>query len=229
MGCVPDPLRRLSVLLGAFAFLGPGGTPARAQIAPKIPLQWAWAALGVDLDVEVRSFPIHGRTLQEARRHLAAVGPIDDDGTRGEALTSYQVGVTWATAPDRDGCRILRVRTHAQIVIDLPEWSGAAGASQGDAEAWGTQSRELLAHEGKHRDEVLRAAYLLVDHLMDQRSDDCVALTRRVRGLVEGAKDELDEIQDRIDALRKAARHLKRPGGSGPGAFRPEGDPGSLS
>ncbi|MGD8321531.1 MAG: DUF922 domain-containing protein [Gemmatimonadota bacterium] len=182
--------------LALAALLTPAG--AEAQI-PAVPPEVAWAALGVDVRLEVRRFDLPGRDFAHARRSLALLGPTTEDGSHSHALTTYDVSVRWKLTPGPSGCRAEDVHVVARIVIDLPRWPGARDAPERDARAWTVVEEALTHHENRHRDAALEAAYRLRRKLTDAHARSCSGLTRRVDTVTRQVRRELRAAQAAID------------------------------
>lgn len=193
-----DVIRRLFTASTLAAGLLIPPRPAPAQVYPADP-QLAWAVLGVDVVSDVQHFAVSGYSFRDMKARLAREGPVSDDGVRGDALTSYDLRVASTLHASEDGCRVVRARTQLHVTIHLPDWVEEPHASDRDAVAWRVTIRHLAAHEARHRDAALRAAFRAVELVREQEARSCFVLGRRVEAIVAKVREELQRAQAEID------------------------------
>lgn len=193
--------RRTLTGLVLLAALGGGAAPALAQSLRPVPwpARQAWAALGVRLSVEVRRFPVPGKSLRDAGLHLARSGPRTPDGNRGDAVTTYALAVEWSPRRTPRECRVADPVVSADIVVELPRWEEVVDATEREYTEWRAALAALERHEAAHRDVALAAAGDLAARLRVQTAPTCPALARRVRAMVVTLQRDLAEAQRLLD------------------------------
>ena len=140
----------------------------------------------------------------DGRRRIAEAPHRTGARSGPPGFTEYVLRPRWWLLPDPQGCHVDRAETAVDIVIRIP-----VGVSDG-VERW------LRRHEDGHRRLTEDHARMLHDRLVEERSNSCAALDRRITAILEGADEALRAAHARWDGA-----------GDPPGDGFPESAPGS--
>lgn len=193
--------RALGALLVLVSVTGPVGAQPVA-----VPIQVAWAALGVELRLSEDHFEVRGRTLREVRGALDRDGPLAADGTRRHAVTVYSLSSRWTVDRGPGACRVTGATVVADILVLLPSWRGVEKATDLDYARWRVLEDQLTAHEHAHRDLALAAARRLAERFRHLEAPTCPALDHRIGALTARIRDELDHAHADLDRAHAPAR-----------------------
>lgn len=110
---------------------------------------WVMAG-GPAVDTEREEYVIEGSSARELRAELDRKGPLDKEGVRHDAYTTWNV--TWEYPYERrgDGCASGRVTVKVRIVETLPRWDPPPGTPDDLVRKWRTYLAALETHEDGH-------------------------------------------------------------------------------
>ncbi len=150
-------------------------------------------------------YAIVGASGQELRWALGRLGPINDKGTRVDALTRWEMTYTFGHAERGGGCRIDAFETSATITMVLPRWTPGPGAPAALVKRWDEYAACIVLHENGHRT-------IYLDGIADLRRratalgsfPACEAATG---ALERAAAEVLRRIQDGQEAYEERSDH----------------------
>lgn len=99
-------------------------------------------------------YDVSGATAGELRAHLDALGPVDDGGYKGDALTKWDIQWSWP-GYGSSSCNLGAVTVTYQIEVEFPRWIPPEDATPGLAVRWADYTGALAKHEKGHVDNVV--------------------------------------------------------------------------
>src|SRR5690242_8930335 len=114
-------------MLAIASVAGLSGSPALAQsptpLPPEILQTYAY-------------YHVTGGTLGEIQSQLERAGPLDFEGRRNDAITSWYVTWTFPLLQDAKGCVTGPVNVTVRLMYQLPRWDRPPTASPEIAKRW---------------------------------------------------------------------------------------------
>lgn len=156
----------------------------RAGAATLLALASLAAPAGDTLDLEY--FDIQGSTARELRAELSRLGPVADNGVRGDAYTRWTV--TWKFDLTERGpdCIAGNFQVGLTVTMILPRWLPPAGTSADLVALWDQYSTALRAHEDGHHRIALAAAQEVTRRLKaESRAKGCKTLENKLKSAVD--------------------------------------------
>ncbi len=156
-------------------------------------------------------YHIRGKTASTLNVLQDAFGVRDHmNGSRSEAVTSYNRTWTFHTFSTPDGCRIESAKTDVTIVQLIPFWSNRWDGSVRLRQAWDRHFSALLKHENHYAQLAIKAAHEAQAALLQSKSPvaGCDALTKVANAAATTIYAASNKQQDKFDIR-------SRRGGSG--------------
>ncbi len=116
-------------------------------------------------DVLVTWYDVDADDAAGLRRQMDASGPLDGNGQRHDAYTSWYVTWEYPFSRDDAGCTTGPVTTSVRVTYTLPRWKTREAAEYGLQVRWRGYIEALLTHENGHRSTGLDAAREIEDVL----------------------------------------------------------------
>ncbi len=113
-------------------------------------------------NVEYQYYEVSAYSCQEAIDQAAEVGPVDANGVRWTALTTW--GISWTARASGDG-RLSAVQVNWQAVVTLPRWAPSADVPVEETDLWNSSVDQLTEHEKGHVEIVSSSIPGIVDAL----------------------------------------------------------------
>lgn len=102
----------------------------------------------------IEYYDVSGSTQWEIRDQLNTLASVDENGFRGDALTSWKIRWTW-DGYGTEACDLSSVTATYDIEVRLPRWTPPQDASPELVTKWNTYVLALLEHEKVHVDNVV--------------------------------------------------------------------------
>ena len=129
-------------------------------------------------------YEVGGKSAVVMRRTMNRHGVRWTDGKTYDAVTRWHVNWTFEYAETDGGCTVTNVRTHVDVVIRLPRWTGRADASPALRDRWDSYISALHRHELGHRQFGMRAAEEIAEALTRMEpTTNCGGLETEVNAL----------------------------------------------
>jgi len=134
----------------------------------------------------VEYFDVSGSSAQELRADLSRLGPVADNGVRGDAYTRWRIAWKFDLTERGKVCIAGNFSVDLTVTMILPRWTPPAGASADLVGLWDRYSTALRYHEDGHH----RIATAAADEVMRRlqaaaRGEGCKALENRLKTLVD--------------------------------------------
>jgi predicted secreted Zn-dependent protease len=166
------------------------------------------ARAGPDVRVTYETYRVQGDSLAAVWRDIAAKAPRAlRTGLHAQAESRIRYRWTVGYAATAAGCAATRPGVSVNVVIRVPEWSGAAAAPPPLRAAWQRYIAAVLEHEEEHRAIAEDTARRLHAFLAGApRHGSCRALARQIDHGVEGIMAEERRRQSHFDRIAPAIR-----------------------
>lgn len=129
-------------------------------------------------------FEVSGLTEGEIREQLNALASVDENGYRGDALTSWEIHWMW-DGYGTESCDLSSVSATYDIRVRFPRWTPPQEASRELIAKWNTYIRALAEHEKVHVDNV---AASLPDVIAAIRGATCDTAEARAQDVLAGIR-----------------------------------------
>ena len=134
----------------------------------------------------VEYFDVSGSSAQELRADLSRLGPVADNGVRGDAYTRWRIAWKFDLTERGKVCIAGNFSVDLTVTMILPRWTPPAGASADLVGLWDRYSTALRYHEDGHH----RIATAAADEVMRRlqaaaRGEGCKALENKLKTLVD--------------------------------------------
>jgi predicted secreted Zn-dependent protease len=141
-------------------------------------------AAGDSLSVEY--FDIQGATARELREELSRLGPVADNGIRGDAFTRWQISWKFDLTERDKACIAGNFAVDLTVTMFLPRWVPPADASAELIALWDRYSAAVRFHEDGHHRIALAAGQEVMRRLnAESRGQGCKALENRLKAVVD--------------------------------------------
>jgi predicted secreted Zn-dependent protease len=158
---------------------------------------------GDDPNLTVTTYEVRGSTAADLRHQMDIHGPVDPDGYRGDALTTWYINWNWP-GYGTPLCSLDEAYTSYTITVSFPHWSPPSDAPAGLAEKWDAFTLALARHERQHVDNLL-AKYPAV--LPAIQAATCLTAEDAARAIVDEIRAEDLAIDERTNhGLNDGAR-----------------------
>ena len=156
----------------------------------------AFAADTLDLEY----FDVHGSTARELRAELNRLGPVADNGVRGDAYTRWRINWKFDLTERGPDCIASHFVVDLSVTMILPRWLPPAGVPADLVALWDQYSTALRFHEDGHHRIALSAAQEVMRRLeAESRGKSCKALENRLKSTVDAVLVEYQGRQAAYD------------------------------
>jgi predicted secreted Zn-dependent protease len=134
----------------------------------------------------VEYFDVSGSSPQELRADLGRLGPVADNGVRGDAYTRWRIAWKFDLTERGKTCIAGNFAVDLTVTMILPRWEPPQGAVSALVALWDQYSTALRFHEeGHHR--IARAAAEEVERRLRAaaRGEGCKPLENTLKALVD--------------------------------------------
>jgi predicted secreted Zn-dependent protease len=153
-----------------------------AAVLLAVALLPAIAADSLDLEY----FDVHGSTARELREDLSRLGPVADNGVRGDAYTRWRINWKFDLTERGPDCIAGNFQVDLTVTMILPRWIPPAGASADLVALWDQYSIALRSHEDGHHRIALAAAQEVTRRLKaESRASGCKTLENKLKSTVD--------------------------------------------
>jgi predicted secreted Zn-dependent protease len=145
-------------------------------------------------------FDVHGSTARELRADLGRLGPVADNGVRGDAYTRWRIAWKFDLTERGADCIAGNFQIGLTVTMILPRWLPPADTSDDLIALWDRYSTALRAHEDGHHRIALAAAQEVARRLKaESRAKGCKALENKLKSTVDAVLDEYKGRQAAYD------------------------------
>jgi predicted secreted Zn-dependent protease len=129
--------------------------PAKSEAAapgapPSAPSALKVEAMAIP-DATKAYYDIQGRTAEDLRQQMMLYGPLDNAGTRWDALTNWSLSWKWTRGTDGSGaCRVADPIVSINSKVSFPRWLAPDNAAPDLVTRWMAYTQALARHEGGH-------------------------------------------------------------------------------
>ena len=134
----------------------------------------------------IEYFDVSGSSSQELRTDLSRLGPVADNGVRGDAYTRWRIAWEFELTERGKTCVAGNFAVDLTVTMSLPRWVPPQGVSAELVTLWDQYSTAVRVHEdGHHR--IARAAADEVARRLSAaaRGKGCKALENTLKALVD--------------------------------------------
>ena len=116
---------------------------------------------GVNLTVMTNFYSVFGSSIQDFKRHIAAFGPTDPDGTRRDARTDSRMTWDYEYVAANGGFYISTSVVSLDVKYTIPRLAAASAVPTVVAAEWSRYISALMVHEAGHSNVAAQAAQKL--------------------------------------------------------------------
>lgn len=140
-------------------------------------------------------YDVSGSTGREIREQLNALSPVDPNGYRGDALTSWEIRWMWDGYAS-ETCDLHSVTATYDIRVRFPRWKPPQDASPELIAKWNTYILVLAEHEKVHVDNVVANLPYLIKAI---RGATCDTAEARAQAILAGIRQYDLSYDERTD------------------------------
>lgn len=140
-------------------------------------------------------YDVSGSTGQEIRDQLNALSSEDQNGVRGDAVTSWQIHWTW-DGYGSETCDLGSVTATYDIRVRFPRWKPPQDASHELIAKWNAYILALAEHEKVHVDNVVANLPYVIKAI---RGATCVTAEARAQDVLAGIRQYDVSYDERTD------------------------------
>jgi len=115
-------------------------------------------------------YDIVGSSESQLRAQLDALGPVDDSGYQGDALTNWFIYWNWP-GYGSSSCNLSQATVRYEIEIIFPRWTPPGTASSALVTKWTEYTRALAEHEKGHIDIVVANYQTVLEAIQNATCD----------------------------------------------------------
>jgi len=136
------------------------------------------------LDIEY--FDVHGSTARELRADLSRLGPVADNGVRGDAYTRWRINWKFDLTERGPDCIAGNFDVGLTVTMILPRWMPPPGVPADLVALWDQYSTALRFHEDGHHRIALAAAQEVTRRLKaESRARGCKTVENKLKSTVD--------------------------------------------
>jgi predicted secreted Zn-dependent protease len=135
-------------------------------------------------DAKMDYYDVSGSTEGEIREQLNALASVDENGYRGDALTSWEIHWMW-DGYGTESCDLSSVTATYDVRVRFPRWNPPQDASRELIVKWNTYIRALAEHEKVHVDNVVASLPYVITAI---RGATCDTAEARAQGVLAGIR-----------------------------------------
>ena len=179
---------------------------ARRAAAASLLALVSLAAFGKDT-LNLEYFDVNGSTAQELRAELGRIGPVADNGVRGDAYTRWRINWQFDLTERGPHCIASNFTVDLTVTMILPRWTPPPGTSSELVALWDQYSTALRFHEDGHHRIAVAAAQEVLQRLRAAASDKgCKALENKLKSTADAVLDEYRARQADYDRETDSGR-----------------------
>lgn len=157
--------------------------------------------------LELEYFDVHGSTARELRAEMNRIGPVADNGVRGDAYTRWRIDWRFDLTQRGPECIASNFEIDLAVTMTLPRWVAPPGASADLVALWDRYSAAMRLHEDGHHRIALAAAYEVKRRLeAESREKSCKALENKLNSAADAVLDEYRARQAEYDRATDSGR-----------------------
>jgi predicted secreted Zn-dependent protease len=136
--------------------------------------------------LSVEYFDIQGSTARELRMELSRLGPVADNGIRGDAYTRWRIAWQFDLTERGKSCIAGNLAVDLTVTMFLPRWVPPPDASAELIALWDQYSAAVRFHEDGHHRIAVAAGQEVSRRLnAEPRGQGCKALENRLKAVVD--------------------------------------------
>ena len=157
------------------------------------------------LDLEY--FDVHGSSARELRADLGRLGPVADNGVRGDAYTHWRIAWKFDLTERGPDCIAGNFRVDLTVTMTLPRWLPPNDAPADLVALWDQYSTALRFHEDGHYRIALATAQEVTRRLKaESRGKACNTLENKLNSTANAVLDEYRTRQSDYDRETDSGR-----------------------
>ena len=143
----------------------------------------------------VEYYEVSGSTARELRDRMNALSSIDDNGYRGDALTSWEIHWNWK-GYGTETCDLSSVTATYEIQVRLPRWTPPQDASPALIAKWNAYTLALVEHEKGHVNDVVESLPNLIKTI---RAATCTTAEGRAQEVLSQLSADILKYDEETD------------------------------
>ncbi|HOG46287.1 MAG TPA: DUF922 domain-containing protein, partial [Anaerolineae bacterium] len=138
-------------------------------------------------------YEVSGRTAEELRAQLDALGPVDRSGQRWDAICNWDYWWSWPGLSG-GGCDLGRATVTYRVEVTFPHWAPPAEAPADLVNRWAGYVQALAVHEQGHVDRAIAAVGDIQEALAVASCETANDAAQTAVARVQAENDAYDEI-----------------------------------
>ena len=164
-----------------------------ATIPANTPVPMPTVVTSIEIpSAKIDYYEVSGATEGEIREQLNALASVDENGYRGDALTSWEIHWMW-DGYGTESCDLSSVTATYDVRVRFPRWNPPQDASRELIVKWNIYVRALAEHEKVHVDNVVASLPYVIKAIRGAACDTAEARAQEVLALIRQYDIDYDE------------------------------------